>query len=44
VGKIKLLAVAAAGIYSQNQILNGHFSEDAVSRKNILCLIQNSRM
>ncbi len=40
VGKIVLLAVAAAGIYSPNQIPNGHFREDAVSRKNILCLIQ----
>ncbi len=31
VGKIELLAVAAAGIYSPNQNLNGHLREDAVS-------------
>ena len=32
-GKIELLAVAAAGIYSPNQIFNGHFREDAVKKE-----------
>ena len=43
VGKIELLAVAAAGKFIRQiklQLLDGHFREDAVSRKNILCLIQ----
>ncbi len=44
-GKIGLLAVAAAGIYQPNQILNGHFREDAVSRKKEYPLLDsNSRM
>ena len=41
VGKIKLLAVAAAGIYSPNQILNEHFREDAVSEG---ILYRNSKL